>query len=510
MTPWLQQVLSNDQESLESSDAQLGTLYRSIVQELKASARKLAEHEHMFRSFMNNSHSPAWIVDEDGFIVYMNDLFKAIWKLNDSHLHTNLYDHIPGELANEYMANNRKVVASGVPLITIENSLRSDGTRGVYLVHKFLLQTSHEKRLIGGQSTDITDERRAQEEIAKSNERFYYATKATSDSIWDWNIEAGYIYRSDSFTRLTGYEKADIGNNLFWWYDRIHPEDRERVIQQINSCILSHNSYWQDEYRFRCADDTYKYLSDKGYIIYKKGEPVRAIGAIADLTEKRRLEAELAYQKEQERIQINQAIINAQDHERNEISKELHDNVNQILSSASILLSAIKGNDQETDPLLEKTSQYVNQAIQEIRKLSRSLNSSVISEVGLEGPVREIVENMRLLQKLEVEFDYDEELEDEITADLQLNLFRIIQEQTNNIIRYAEASRVVIAIKKIDDAVILIIDDNGKGFDPKQKVKGIGLINIRNRVEVAGGTLAIITCPGEGCRMDIEIPVEKN
>jgi PAS domain S-box-containing protein len=244
-------------------------LYRDIIYELKASVRQLAENEHIFRSFMNNSHSPAWIIDEDGVIVYMNDLFKEVWHLHDSHLQSNLYDHIPKDLADEYVANNKKVIETGFPLITIENSFRTDGTPGIYLVHKFLLQTSYAKRLIGGQSIDITDERRAQEEIVKSNERFFYAAQATSDSIWDWDIEAGHIYRSESFSRLTGYQQSEIGSNLFWWYDKIHPEDRERVIHQVNSCIVSHNSYWQDEYRFRCQDDTYKYFSDRGYIIYK-------------------------------------------------------------------------------------------------------------------------------------------------------------------------------------------------------------------------------------------------
>jgi two-component system NarL family sensor kinase len=180
--------------------------------------------------------------------------------------------------------------------------------------------------------------------------------------------------------------------------------------------------------------------------------------------------------------------------------------VNQILSSASILLSAVKGNGHEIDPLLDKTHNYIELAIQEIRKISRSLNSSMISEVGLAEPVREIIENMRLMQLMDVDFEYDKTLEDILPPDMQLMLYRIIQEQTNNIIRYAQASRVVIAITKTDDAVHLVIEDNGKGFDLKKTVKGIGLINIRNRVEVACGQLQIITEPGAGCRMVIGIP----
>ena len=468
---------------------------------------RLTETEAIFSSFMNNTHSPAWIVDEDGSIIYMNDVFKNVWKLNDSHLNGNMHNLLPKEMIGEYIANNRRVLETGAPLITIEKSLRIDGTPGVYLVYKFLLKTSHSKRLIGGQSIDITDEKNAQEEIVKSNERFYYATKATSDSIWDWNLEKGHIYRSEPFTRLTGYLQKDIESNLYWWYEKIHEDDRKRVMAQINACLMSQNNYWHDEYRFRCADGSYKYLADKGYIIYKNGQAVRGIGAIQDLTEKRRLESELSHQKEKERIQINQAMIAGQDIERNEISKELHDNVNQILSSAVILLSVAKENPAEQAKLIEQSSEYLNLAIQEIRKISKSLNSSVINEVGFIEPVEDIIKCMKLAQKLNVQFECDPWLEEELSYDLQLMVYRIIQEQTNNIIRHAEADCVKIAIYKRDGFLNLLLQDNGKGFDKCLHANGIGLLNIRNRAETFGGSVHIDTQPGCGCKMLVKVPV---
>ena len=466
---------------------------------------RLFESEYIFQSFMNNTHSPAWIIDEDGYIIYMNDIFKRVWKFNESHLYSNVRGLMPKEMVEQYLSNNQRVLDTGQPLITIENSLRQDGTPGVYLVYKFLLQTSTPKRLIGGQSIDITEEKRAQEEILKVNERFYYTTKATSDYIWDWNIEKGTIYRSEPFSRLTGYAQNDM--DLNWLLEKIHVEDRHRIMSHINACLLSRNNYWQDEYRFLCADGSYKILLDKGYIIYKDGKAVRAIGAIQDLTEKRKLEAELAQQKEKERLRINQAMIAGQEYERNEISKELHDNVNQILSSAMILLSTAKGNGDEQDSLIGKTTQYINLAIQEIRKISKSLNSSIINEVGFIDPVEDIIKNMQLVRPMVVDFEFDPELEEELTHDVQLMLYRIIQEQTNNIMRYAEAGYVRIAIDKSDDRLSLIIQDNGKGFDPTKQTKGIGLLNILNRAETLGGTLTIDTKPMGGCRLEVQIPV---
>ncbi len=99
------------------------------------------------------------------------------------------------------------------------------------------------------------------------------------------------------------------------------------------------------------------------------------------------------------------------------------------------------------------------------------------------------------------------ELEMELTHDVQLMLYRIIQEQTNNIMRYAEAGYVRIAVERSEGQLTLIILDNGKGFDSTKQTKGIGLLNILNRAETLGGTLTIDTKPMGGCRLEVQIPL---
>ncbi len=177
-------------------------------------------------------------------------------------------------------------------------------------------------------------------------------------------------------------------------------------------------------------------------------------------------------QKEKERLRINQAMISGQEYERNEISKELHDNVNQILSSAMIMLTTARGNTDDKEFLIDKTTQYIDLAIQEIRKISKSLNSSIIKEVGLIDPIEDIIKNMQLVRPIVVDFECDPALEDELSHDVQLMLYRIIQEQTNNIMRYAEAGFVRIAIEKLNGELTLLIQDNGKGFDVNKQTKG--------------------------------------
>ncbi|MES1250164.1 MAG: PAS domain-containing protein, partial [Chitinophaga rupis] len=344
-------------------------------------------------------------------------------------------------------------------------------------------------RLIGGQSIDITDERNAEGIIQKTNERFYYVTKATSDSIWDLNIRTGQIFRSESFFRLTGYEPADIESNLDWWFSKTHPDDRERIMLEFKQCLAAGRQQWHAEYRFQCANGQYKYFSDKGFIIYEEGKPVRSIGAIQDLTEIKMLERKLREQEIRKRKQISLAVIAAQDKERNEIGKELHDNINQMLSTVRLLLSSIRSQEMEQNQVFSQCKEYLDLAIEEIRRQSKSLSSSFVREVGLKAAIQDIAKNIALSKLMQIDIDYDDSLETTLSPEQRLMACRVVQEQTNNIIRHAKASHIRIAAREQEGHLELLICDDGIGFDTKQTAHGVGLTNIRNRVEAFNGRL---------------------
>ena len=211
-------------------------------------------------------------------------------------------------------------------------------------------------------------------------------------------------------------------------------------------------------------------------------------------------------EKIQKEKEITQAVIAAQDHVSNELANELHDNVNQILSVANLMLDCAQPQDcEDREGYIQKSKEYILLAINEIRKISKSLNSSRIKE-GLLGPIEEIVSNLRLSLFPNVQFDFDPEVEELLSHDQKLMAFRIIQEQTNNIIKYAEASEISIVLSQNDNSFQLVIKDNGKGFDLKTVKSGIGLTSIRNRVEAFNGSLNITTSPGMGCRIEILLP----
>ena len=131
-------------------------------------------------------------------------------------------------------------------------------------------------------------------EIIESNERYDIVAKATSDTIWDWKIEEDSFIWNKGIQGVFGYKKEDVGKTSKWWFDRIHPEDSLKMSVKLYSFLEQKTEKWQDEYRFQCADGTYKYVFDRGFLVKdKEGKPIRMIGAIQDVTKQKEEEQRL-------------------------------------------------------------------------------------------------------------------------------------------------------------------------------------------------------------------------
>jgi len=132
------------------------------------------------------------------------------------------------------------------------------------------------------------------EEIKESNEKYDIVAKATSDTIWDWKIQEDSISWNRGIEGVFGYNPEEVGKTSKWWFDKIHPEDSIRMSIKLYSFIEQKTEKWQDQYRFRCADGTYKYVLDRGFLLKDdKGRAIRMIGAIQDITKQKEEEQRL-------------------------------------------------------------------------------------------------------------------------------------------------------------------------------------------------------------------------
>ena len=218
---------------------------------------------------------------------------------------------------------------------------------------------------------------------------------------------------------------------------------------------------------------------------------------------------ELLEEKINHQREMAEAIISVQEKERNEIGKELHDNVNQILTTAKLHLECM-GNgviDKETH---RRTSiDLIVTAINEIRRLSKSLVPPTLKDAGLIQCIEELISDVNSLKTVHVSLDHSNINEELLEDSLKLTVFRIIQEQLTNILKYSQASSATIQlIQKKNDLQMNIIDD-GKGFDTTQHRKGVGITNIINRVDIYQGQVLIESSPGNGCRLSIDFRLNR-
>ncbi|MBU0940508.1 MAG: PAS domain-containing protein [Bacteroidetes bacterium] len=132
------------------------------------------------------------------------------------------------------------------------------------------------------------------EDFKESNDKYDIVAKATSDTIWDWKIEEDQMIWSKGIQAVYGYGENEVGNGSNWWFENIHPEDSIKMSIKLYSFLEQKTEKWQDEYRFKCADNTYKYVLDRGFLLKdENGKAVRMIGAIQDITKQKEEELRL-------------------------------------------------------------------------------------------------------------------------------------------------------------------------------------------------------------------------
>jgi len=357
----------------------------------------------------------------------------------------------------------------------------------------------------------IIENKQAEQKINISNERYLLATKATNDAIWDYDIKNKKLYWGESFYSIFGYTSGHYPGKHGFWESKVHPDDKEKTKKRYADAILhKERGVIYSEYRFQKGDNGYLLVADRAFIIWDKdGNAIRFVGSMQDITDRKKLEGQLLTQEINKQKSIAQAVVDAQEKERAEIGKELHDNVNQILSTAKLYLELAKTDTKQKDALIKRSSDSIFTAINEIRHISKALVPPSVKDLGLIESVNDLVESLRMTTSLQVQFTHKGGFDAIIDDKQKLMLFRIIQEQVSNVLKHAEACRINIDLKLNGKLINLSIVDDGKGFE-LEKVKfkkGVGLTNIESRAHLFNGEVIITTAPGAGCKLFIQVPI---
>ena len=240
-----------------------------------------------------------------------------------------------------------------------------------------------------------------------------------------------------------------------------------------------------------------------------KGVFFMFIGAVFIFITSRRIFArqqELQVQLNEERIRYKSElaieVFNAQERERKKLGEELHDNINQLLGVVKLYIEHAQVNPEAQQEMLKKSSEYLKQVITEIRSLSKSLVSPTLNDLGLIDSINELIDSIHKISKIQIDIHEDSFKEEELSDIQKLMVYRITQEQLNNILKHSKAEHVAIALMRTGPQVHLSIEDDGIGFDINKVRSGLGFKNIRHRLELFNGRMKIISAPDEGCKLE--------
>lgn len=469
--------------------------------------QKLRDREHMMHSFLESTPNLGWVIDEDEVIHFASKAFLDYFSITEKEaIGQKVSNLLPPAVVKNLYAQHLEVLESGKTQHITQQLELANGKDVVSHINLFAIDMPSGKRLLGGQSVSVPDKSKLEQELRRAQERLLTLSRATSDAIWEWDMQTGTIYRNDTLMEMVGYQ-LDNSRGLSWWLRRIHPEDRNRVADKVKEATDHLQPSWEDSYRFKCANGEYKYVRDRGFVVYENGLPVKMIGSLQDISAIKELESRLNDERLQRQKEISETVIQVAETERTKIGHELHDNVNQILSTAKLFVDMLAASTPDQQVIKDKSNDYLAMAIEEIRKLSRELVAPQLKEEKLEDSIRLLVADIEMAHDMAIRFTGEPLLEN-LSQGKKITFFRIVQEQLKNIIKHSQASCTEITLSIRNDFAVLRIADNGQGFDPNQTHRGIGLSNIYERTKFYNGQVDVVAAPGKGCAISVSIPLE--
>ncbi len=266
------------------------------IHEQKKSLEKLVKSEARLRGLIQSQTNYVIRTDLQGRYTYGNKKFRNDFGWIHGHkeivgensmVSVNEYHHARVQGIVEKCLSNPDQVFQ----VEIDKPAKEGGVKTTLWDFIYLKGTALEPDEVQCVGIDITDRVKAEKELKDSNLRYELVTQATSDAIYDWDLKSNYLFWGEGFYNIFGYSQSEFLPTLDSWLEQIHPEDKAHIAESLTRVLEAVDNHWEAEYKFKKADGKYAFVTEKGFILRdEKGEAFRMVGAIQDVTEKKKLE----------------------------------------------------------------------------------------------------------------------------------------------------------------------------------------------------------------------------
>lgn len=353
-----------------------------------------------------------------------------------------------------------------------------------------------------GQAIDITERKKTEEALRQREQDLVEAQRVASVGSWQWNPHTDEVSHSHEFRRITG---SDPNAPALRYRDlaRMLTAETRGQLQHAVENTLSDGTPYELEGEVVRPDGTTRWVTMRGE---PHRDPTGGIvllrGTMQDITDRKRAEKELA--------DLSARFVSAQEEERSHLARELHDDVSQRLALIVVTLDRLRenppGSPAEIRTALDDLFERIADVSSDIHRLSHRLHPATLS-LGLAPGLRSLSMSMERQHGLEIVMVFLD-LPDSIPRDVSLCLYRVAQEALNNVVKHSGVKQARLELVGSAGNLVLRVIDSGRGFDSSANTEsGLGLLSMRERLRLVGGSFAIHSQPAQGTQLVVTVPL---
>ncbi len=502
------------------AEVALQEAYGELEQRVQERTQQLLDSEKRLETMIEKAPDSVVYVKQDGTIELVNQQTEKIFGYGEDELIGQPLEMLlPERLRNQHRQHQTgffkeprvRPMGSGLEL----NGRRKDGSE--FPVEISLSFMELEKGIVGCATIrDITERKEAETKTKITQERLSSALDGLPGGLWDWNVVTGEVYFSDKWCKSLGYQREEVDPHVSFWEQIVHPDDFSRVMEQVEAHFRGDTEAYECENRLRTKSGSYRWNLDRGRVVSwsADGKPLRMVGVDVDINERKEALAKLE-KTQKELSSLSKHLLQAQEEERRRIALELHDQLGQELALASIEIEQLDLKAPESQAQsaerLQELARHIKKVSSQVQALSHQLHPSQLIHLGLVAASKSLCKEVSRASGIQIDFNHSD-IPDSISQNVSICFYRVLQESLSNMVKHSGAGEARVELTGRSGEIQLHVRDSGVGFDPevRRETFGLGLISMRERVNLVGGELLIESQASGGTQIKACVPLNSS